>query len=57
MNPQLSPSPAFIGIDIGGPKTFGVAVNESGDLLEERLLPTPQGAAELIGTASSMYFE
>ena len=57
MNPQLSPSPAFIGIDIGGTKTFGVAVNESGDLLEERLLPTPQGAAELIGTASSMYFE
>jgi len=32
-------------------------VNENGDLLEERLLPTPQGAAELIGTASSMYFE
>ena len=57
MNPQLSPSPAFIGIDIGGTKTFGVAVNESGDLLEERLLPTPQGAAELIGTTSSMYFE
>ena len=57
MNPQLSPSPAFIGIDIGGTKTFGVAVNEGGDLLEERLLPTPQGAAELIGTTSSMYFE
>ncbi len=57
MNPQLSPSPAFIGIDIGGTKTLGVAVNENGDLLEERLLPTPQGAAELIGTTSSMYFE
>ncbi len=55
MNPQLSPSPAFIGIDIGGTKTLGVAVNENGDLLEERLLPTPQGAAELIGTTSSMY--
>ena len=57
MNTQPSPSPAFIGIDIGGTKTLGVAVNENGDLLEERLLPTPQGAAELIGTASSMYFE
>ena len=57
MNPQPSPSPAFIGIDIGGTKTLGVAVNENGDLLEERLLPTPQGAAELIGTTSSMYFE
>ena len=57
MNPQLSPSPAFIGIDIGGTKTLGVAVNENGDLLEERLLRTPQGAAELIGTTSSMYFE
>ena len=57
MNTQPSPSPAFIGIDIGGTKTLGVAVNENGDLLEERLLPTPQGAAELIGTTSSMYFE
>ena len=57
MNTQPSTSPAFIGIDIGGTKTLGVAVNENGDLLEERLLPTPQGAAELIGTTSSMYFE
>ncbi len=57
MNTQPSPSPAFIGIDIGGTKTLGVVVNENGDLLEERLLPTPQGAAELIGTTSSMYFE
>ena len=57
MNTQPPPSPAFIGIDIGGTKTLGVAVNENGDLLEERLLPTPQGAAELIGTTSSMYFE
>jgi len=57
VNTQPSPSPAFIGIDIGGTKTLGVAVNENGDLLEERLLPTPQGAAELIGTTSSMYFE
>ena len=57
MSTQPSPSPAFIGIDIGGTKTLGVAVNENGDLLEERLLPTPQGAAELIGTTSSMYFE
>tara|TARA_B100000131_G_scaffold322656_1_gene377437 strand:+ start:1497 stop:2477 length:981 start_codon:yes stop_codon:yes gene_type:complete len=57
VNTQPSPSPAFIGIDIGGTKTLGVVVNENGDLLEERLLPTPQGAAELIGTTSSMYFE
>ena len=57
MNTQPSPSSAFIGIDIGGTKTLGVAVNDNGDLLEERLLPTPQGAAELIGTTSSMYFE
>ena len=57
MNTQPSTSPAFIGIDIGGTKTLGVAVNENGDLLDERRVPTPKGAAELIATASSIYFQ
>ena len=57
MNTQPSTSPAFIGIDIGGTKTFGVAVNENGGLLDERRVPTPKGAAELIATASSIYFQ
>ena len=57
MQTQPASPPAFIGIDIGGTKTLGVAVNGNGDLLEEHVLPTPQGAAELIEAVSSMHFE
>ena len=57
MNSQFSSLPAFIGIDIGGTKTFGVAVNQNRDVLEEHVLATPQGAAELIRTVSTIYFE
>ncbi|MGH9150662.1 MAG: ROK family protein, partial [Acidimicrobiales bacterium] len=43
-----------IGIDLGGTKCLGVVVDESGTVLAERRVPTPDGAAAVLDTVAAL---
>lgn len=55
MTTRPSRLPAFIGIDVGGTKTLGVVLNENGELLEDCVLSTPQGAPDIAELVTSIY--
>ncbi len=46
--------PAAVGIDVGGTKCLGVAVDANGSVLSEMKVPTPNDADLLISTLSSI---
>ena len=48
MNQPVGPSPArFVGIDVGGTKALGVALDASGHVVAEQTRPTPRGPDSL----------
>lgn len=49
--------PAAVGIDVGGTKCLGVALDENGSILRELKVPTPTGADELVATLATIAAE
>lgn len=45
---------ARLGVDVGGTKCLGVAVDASGAVIDEVRLPTPRGVAALVDTIATM---
>ena len=47
-------TPAAVGIDVGGTKCLGVAVDANGSVLRELKVPTPNDADQLVSTLASI---
>ena len=47
-------TPAAVGIDVGGTKCLGVAVDANGSVLRELKVPTPNDANQLVSTLASI---